>query len=75
MAGITIGEGSFIAAGTVVTRDVPPHSFVKGCPGVIEPLKDQLDVPTDRSVTIQPIDIWHPQFDPSSADWPDDWSE
>ena len=30
LPGITIGERSFIAAGAVVTRDVPPRSFVIG---------------------------------------------
>ena len=33
LSGITIGTGSIIAAGTVVTRDVPPRSLVAGNPG------------------------------------------
>ena len=40
--GIVISEGSFIAAGAVVTRDVPPNSLVKGVPGKILPLPDKL---------------------------------
>jgi len=32
MAGITIGRGSIIAAGSVVTRDVPPYSIMAGVP-------------------------------------------
>lgn len=35
LPGVTIGRGSFIAVGTVVTRDVPPHSLVTGVPGKV----------------------------------------
>ncbi|MCD0490222.1 acyltransferase [Pedobacter sp. MC2016-14] len=34
-AGVTIGKHSVIAAGTVVTKDVPPFSIVAGNPGKI----------------------------------------
>ena len=40
--GVRIGEGSFVAAGCVVTRDVPPWSMVKGVPGNILPLPEKL---------------------------------
>jgi acetyltransferase-like isoleucine patch superfamily enzyme len=32
MAGVTIGEYALVGAGAVVTRDVPEHAIVKGCP-------------------------------------------
>ena len=32
MAGVTIGRGSVVAAGAVVTHDVPPYSVVAGVP-------------------------------------------
>ena len=32
VAGVTIGHGSVIAAGAVVTKDVPPYSVVAGVP-------------------------------------------
>ncbi len=34
---ITIGHDSYIAANTVVTKDVPPNSLVIGNPAVIKP--------------------------------------
>ena len=35
MPGVTIGEGSVIAANATVTKDVPPRSFVGGSPAKI----------------------------------------
>ena len=32
LKGVTIGEGSVVAAGSVVTQDVPPHTLVAGVP-------------------------------------------
>lgn len=40
--GVTIGEGSFVAAGAIVTKDVPPMSLVIGAPGKISPLPEKL---------------------------------
>lgn len=41
--GVTIGADSFVAAGAVVARDVPPRSFVKGVPGRVSDLPAALD--------------------------------
>lgn len=35
LAGVTIGKGSVVAAGSVVTKDVPPYSVVGGVPAKI----------------------------------------
>lgn len=40
--GLRLGADSFIAAGAVVTKDVPPGSLVMGVPGRISPLPDKL---------------------------------
>jgi UDP-2-acetamido-3-amino-2,3-dideoxy-glucuronate N-acetyltransferase len=36
LPGLTIGQNSMIGAGSVVTRDVPPHAIVCGNPAVIK---------------------------------------
>ena len=35
LSGVRIGEGSIIAANTVVTKDIPAYSLVAGTPGVV----------------------------------------
>ena len=40
--GVRIGHDAFVAAGTVVTKDVPPWSMVMGVPGRISPLPEKL---------------------------------
>lgn len=35
MQGVTVGDGAVIAAGCVVTKDVPPYAVMVGCPGRI----------------------------------------
>ncbi len=35
MPGVTIGEGAVVAAGSIVTRDIPPHTIAAGSPAKV----------------------------------------
>ena len=45
LPGVHIGPGSFIAAGAVVTKNVPAGKLVVGVPGRIRPLPEELREP------------------------------
>lgn len=42
LPGVRIGEGSMVAAGSVVTKDVPPWSLALGAPAQCSPLPEKL---------------------------------
>lgn len=46
MCGVHIGDGSIIAAGSVVTKDVEPYCIFGGVPA--KKIKDRFDNPKDR---------------------------
>lgn len=73
LPGILIGKGSFIAAGCVVTKDVPPQHLVMGVPGRMRPLQPELRRPNNRKITEQPVDLWHPETTDLAANaWPEE---
>lgn len=41
LKGVTIGDGSVVAANAMVTRDVPPHSLAMGNPATVRPLRGE----------------------------------
>ena len=42
MAGVTIGKGSVIGAGSVVTKDIPPYVLAAGNPcRIIRSIKEE----------------------------------
>lgn len=53
MSGVTIGQGSIIAAGSVVTKDVPPYTIVGGVPA--KEIKTRFNMDTIK--TLLQIDL------------------
>lgn len=52
MDGVSIGDGAIVAAGSVVTKDVPPYAVVGGSPAKIIKYKFSQDI-IDRLEEIQ----------------------
>ena len=76
LPGVRIGERSFIAAGALVTKDVPPRSLVIGVPAKCTPLPEDLDRECLPEMAMQKADLWHPLGpSPFSASWPEGYGE
>ncbi|MBE0674850.1 MAG: WxcM-like domain-containing protein [Bacteroidales bacterium] len=48
LPGITVGENSIVAAGAVVTQDIPANAIVKGVPATITGYTDTFTYPTPQ---------------------------
>lgn len=48
MAGVTVGRGAVVAAGSVVTKDIPPYEIHGGVPA--KKIKDRFDNDSDRAL-------------------------
>jgi hypothetical protein len=44
MPGVTIGDGAIVAAGAIVTKDVPPYAMVAGVPATIRKMRMPLPI-------------------------------
>ena len=76
LPGVTIDDRCFIAAGAVVTKDVPARSLVMGVPGRISPLPEYLDKPNTRLPVRRPTGMWDSEEDYlGDSLWPDYWPE
>ncbi|UCC14680.1 MAG: acyltransferase [Gammaproteobacteria bacterium] len=53
LQGFTIGHGSIIGAGAVVTRDIPPGSIAVGTPARVVKQRQQSDVADARSLLLE----------------------
>ena len=73
---VNIGERSFIAAGAVVNKDVPPRTLVKGVPGRFSPIPEWFDRPNVRSLTTSTgRSLWIADDPDLDSIWPDYWPE
>lgn len=56
LKGVTIGRGSIVAAGTVVTKSFPPYSIIGGVPAKIIKRRFSIENILEHEKTLYPLD-------------------
>lgn len=70
--GVTVGEGAFVGAGTLVNKDVPPNTLAYGVPVRFQPMPEQFAGGTKPELVMVGSDVWDPQV---GDDWTLDYPE
>ena len=65
LPGVKIGQGSFIGAGSVVTRDVPPWTLAYGVPARHHEMPEKLRAGNMPEYMFPQTDLWGPHKDAS----------
>jgi len=68
LPGVSIGDNSFIGAGAVVTKDLPPNTLAYGNPARHYPLPGVLGTLNDPAQIFQGRDLWNNQPDETWRD-------
>ncbi len=63
--GVTIGHNSFIGAGSVVNKDVPPETLAYGVPARHHPLPENISHGNLPELLLPQTDLWGAQHDDS----------
>ena len=51
--GVTIGRGSIIGAGAVVTKNIPPYSVAVGVPAKVISQRNTISKPSGSEIDVQ----------------------